>query len=156
MLKFEKKKFDEIQDFCNRFRTLAPNLLTFAARIKLMAESLERNDKGCIGFVYGKDYHPSMTRKQGEEYTMFEKLHITDRLKAVHKDTSVFENLLQKLDEIKATKDWSYKETGENFALLLDPDKAMDEIDKQIALEGESEKMKQKRNGLLRRLGSVM
>ena len=40
VMEFERKKFDEIQDFCMRFRTIPPNITVFAGRIKLLAEQL--------------------------------------------------------------------------------------------------------------------
>ena len=84
--------------------------------------------------------------------TIGEKIAIPERLK-VHKEMSVFEHLISKLNEIRVNKTWSYVETGYNFALLLDPEKAIEDLESQIVKEGETEKTKDRKKSLLRSLG---
>ena len=57
---------------------------------------------------------------------MFEKFNITDRLKLKTKTKqTLMESLFAKLDIIRKEKDWTLEETGDNLALLLDPELAI-------------------------------
>ena len=128
----------------------------FQHRIKLWAEEIDGNEQGTISFILGQDYHPGMTNKQAETFTMFENLNIKARLKKKIK-TSIMENLVAKLEELRAGEKWTHKETADNFALLLDPEKAMEEEDSRTAKDKEEdeEKSRKRKEKLMVRINGI-
>ena len=71
---------------------------------------------------------------------MFEKFNIVDRLKSKVTSTTVLESLVDKLESMSKTKEWSHEETGHNLALMLDPELALEEDDMKAEKDGSTEK----------------
>ena len=52
----------------------------------------------------------------------------------------MLESLVDKLESMSKTKEWSHEETGHNLALMLDPELALEEDDMKAEKDGSTEK----------------
>ena len=100
------------------YATVPANMNFFGTKIRNIGSELWKNDAGCTSFVFGRDYAPNMSRDQAMGLTMMDKLQIADLKKGAIPD-SIFEHMIDKLDDIREEKAISNETAGNDFAELL-------------------------------------
>ena len=119
VLEFQKKKLEELCKFVATYSTVPANMNYFGTKIRNIGNELYKNCAGCTTFVFGRDYAPNMSRDQAMGLTMMDKLQIADLKKGAIPD-SIFEYMIEKLDDIREEKAIDNETAGNDFAGLLD------------------------------------
>ena len=64
-----------------------------------MAKECEKQNRGMVSFVLGKDFSPDMNHEQSVMLSVYEKLALSDQLKK-YQDDSALESVLETLHQI--------------------------------------------------------